>query len=199
MGGVAAAGQEDALERAERLAPHANVPLTAQLPPLPQEGLRELAGQLVARGVSGFFGTAGAHPDDAAKLGQFLAQAAPVPRHAAEEETLAACSTHTFFLREDMAYSDLLECSVDMADQVISAEDAGCEILQIHIGTLDDAYQFGLNADLMRLPVSLVADNLEALETALILYNGRAIIDRLTDLEEESVLPLAQGYNALVL
>ena len=82
---------------------------------------------------------------------------------------------------------------------MISAEAAGCEILQIHIGRLDDAYQFGLNADMMRLPVSLVADNVEALETALIYYNGRAIIDSLCDLDEETISTLAKGYNALVL
>ena len=52
---------------------------------------------------------------------------------------------------------------------------------------------------MMRLPVSLVADNVEALETALIYYNGRAIIDSLCDLDEETISTLAKGYNALVL
>lgn len=192
-------GREDLLDLAESLSPYAKVPLTVKLPPLPPEEADSLTGELLRRGVSGFFCGAGTSREGYAALAARLAASSLASPSAGEEEVLAACSDQTFFLREDMAYSPLLECSLDMADQVISAENAGCEILQIHIGSLDDAYQFGLNADMMRLPVSLVADNVEALETALILYNGRAIIDRLCDLEEDVIAALAKGYNALVL
>ncbi len=190
-------GEEDLLDLVEHLIPHARIPLAVCLPLLAPEELARLTRELLSRGVSRFYTAAGMGKEALLPLTSLFAQAFSLPP--AEEETLAACADQTFFLREDMAYSDLLECSVDMADQVISAEDSGCEILQIHIGSLDDAYQFGLNADMMRLPVSLVADNVEALETALIYYNGRAIIDSLCDLDEETISTLAKGYNALVL
>lgn len=199
--GFSSAGDwEDMLELAEKLAPYAHIPLTAKLPDLPPNLIGELTKLLLDRGISGFCCKPGTSPESLEVVKQLLQQDFPAPSQEEEEDSLlAACADQTFFLHEDMAYSQLLECSLDMADEVIAAEDDGCEILQIHIGSLDDAYHFGLNSDMMRLPVSLVADNGEALETALIYYSGRAIIDRLCDLDEEVLSALAKGYNALIL
>ncbi len=76
-------------------------------------------------GVSRFYTAAGMGKRPSSAHQPLLPKPFPSP---AEEETLAACADQTFFLGKTWLIPTCWSASVDMADQVISAEDSGCEI-----------------------------------------------------------------------
>jgi len=118
-----------------------------------------------------------------------------------DRETLvAACADQPFFLDNDhLEFSQPIECYFDMSDDIIAAEDEGCDVLAIHVRSVEGAYNLGLNAHMIRVPVCLTADSIEALEAALLYYVGRAMVDSLSDVEELSLRQLAEGYGAIVI
>ena len=63
---------------------------------------------------------------------------------------------------------------------------------------MDDAYNFALNAHMLHMPVSFLSDSEEALEMALLMYNGCAFVDSRSDLDERILERLAKGYGATV-
>lgn len=198
-------GIEPLLELVDKLAPHAIVPLMVTLDTsitaLSDTALEAFITDLLVHGINHIRCTADvpqAYKTQIKELEKAF-DSANRSVYEPEEASIAACSSQTFFLREDMVQSRPLQCHYDMCDDIINAEDDGCEILVVEVSTVDDAYQFGLNCHLSRVPIALISDSDEALETALLLYNGRAIIDYLSDVPDDVKDTLARGYNALIL
>ena len=86
-----------------------------------------------------------------------------------------------------------------MAEDFFQAEDSGCDVLCVEVDTLDDAYHLSLNSHLARLPIGLRSDSIEALDMALLLFNGRVLLDSRSQLEREELEELAARYGTLVL
>lgn len=101
-----------------------------------------------------------------------------------------------FFLEESFELSEPVECSVDMADDLLDAEDEGCEAILVHVKDVDDAYHFGINCHMAKIPVSIIADSAEALEMALLYYNGVAMIDSRTDADEDELKKISEAFGA---
>ena len=191
-----------------RLAPQANIPLLAK----PSAGLspdrvlspREFARtmeRLLLAGVTiagGCCQTTPAHIRELRRLlDSFDFSAVQIERD--EHEITAACDAQSFSLEEEFEFSDELRCSLDMSDEILEIEDRGEDVLLVRVHTAEDAHFFALNAHMARLPVAFVSDSEEALEMALVLYNGRAIIDSMSDLPREILERLAMGYGATVI
>ena len=51
---------------------------------------------------------------------------------------------------------------------------------------------------MLHMPVSFLSDSEEALEMALLLYNGCAFIDARSSIDESVLLNLAKGYGAIL-
>ncbi len=116
------------------------------------------------------------------------------------ETLVAACADQPFFLDPDhLEFSQPIPCYSDMSDDIIAAEDAGCDVLCVQVETVEDAYNLGLNAHMFRLPVCIAADSTEALEAALLYYVGRALVDSLSDIDPDQLQELAKGYGAIVI
>ena len=112
---------------------------------------------------------------------------------------LVLCSeTEVFYLDESYELSELIPCGLSMADNIMSEEDAGCDVLLVHLTTNEDAYCFSQSAHMAKLPVCFFAENEEALESGLIYYNGRTIIDARSGVPRESLETLAAGYGAIL-
>jgi len=115
------------------------------------------------------------------------------------DDTFVLCSEHNvFYLNEGFELSDPLTCSLDMTDTLRDAEDAGCDVISIHLTCPEDAHCFVQSAHMAKLPVSFFAETEEALEAGLILYNGRAMIDSRSEVTDEQMASLAAGYGAVV-
>ena len=85
-----------------------------------------------------------------------------------------------------------------MTDAILHAEEEGYDALLIHVENIDDAYHFGRNTHMLRQAACILAENEEALESALLQFNGRAIIDARSDVDDATMRALAKGYGALI-
>lgn len=199
-------------EQIRRMAPYAQVPLIVK-PNLEESGARgnaqttpeEFAASMkeaLDAGASIVGGCCGTTPAHIAALSEMLESydfaGRRLPRP--DPEDIIACSyDKTFFLTEDLEFSEPLSCEVDMTEDILEAEDQGWDAVLIEVPTPDDAYHFAQNAHMADLPVGFVSDNESALEMALIYYPGRALVSSsMTDLERDVLEKICEGYGALL-
>ena len=197
-------------EQLLRVAPYAQIPLIAK----PNAGLPDASGAYAltprafaedslsllragARILGGCCGTTPAHIAAMAEAVRgFDVNAHPIER--APDAIVVCNDADVFFLSEDFELSEPIACALDMTDAMMAAEDAGCDALCITVASNEDAHCFSLNAHMARLPVSFLAANEEALEEALIFFNGRAIVDSRSQVERTRLEELAAGYGAVL-
>ncbi|MCI5801999.1 MAG: homocysteine S-methyltransferase family protein [Oscillospiraceae bacterium] len=201
------AGPHAVLEALQAVEPYAVTPLIAKpsagLPGvepgyLSPEAMAGWTEKLFLSGARVLGGCCGSGPEHIRAMGQALhaLPAAPVPYH--DDNIIASTETEAFFLNEDLETSEPVECSVDMADALLAAAEPGCDAVCIHLKSVDDAHEFAGNAHLLHLPPAFLAETEEALESALIHYQGRAVIDSRSEVERDVLEALAQGYGALL-
>ena len=111
---------------------------------------------------------------------------------------LMAGATEPYFLDEYFDQSEPIDCRNDMSDELLELEESGADVATIRIETVDDAYDFALNAHMLHMPVSFLSDTEEALEMALLMYNGCAFVDSRSSIEEKTLASLAKGYGAVI-
>lgn len=196
--GVAAFGLDARTVTAEltaalsELLPYAKTPLFVRL----KNADENAYAALLRAGVDFVFA------DDAQyEAAQRAAQAARPVQHPPrpEDAPLLLCDTSgVYYLEEDFTLSEEIECSLDMAEEILEREDEGEDALCFHIETVDDAHFFGLNTHMMRGAVCILAEGAELLEIALAHYPGRALIDARSDVEEQALAALAAGYGAVI-
>lgn len=120
-----------------------------------------------------------------------------IPKEDAETICLASAA-EPYFLDEFFEQSPPVVCQRDMSDQLLETEAGGWDVVTVFIDSVDDATCFALNCHMLRRPVSFFSHREEALEMALLLYNGRALIDSRSLIQEETLAELAKGYGAII-
>lgn len=104
-----------------------------------------------------------------------------------------------FFLSPDnIEISEYIRCNSDMADKLLELSESSVDIIAIELLSYDDATLFSENAYMAQLPVMFRSDSKLTLETALILYNGRAAIDKTSAIDETDLAELAEKYGAIL-
>ncbi len=118
-----------------------------------------------------------------------------------DTETLfMSCETEAFYLTDDnLLFSEPIRCQYDMAADILAAEELGCDVLNFHVETLEDAENFAANAHMIRMPICITAHDEVALELALMEYNGRAFVDISSEVSHADLHALARGYGAVIL
>ena len=198
-------------QQLERLAPYARLPLIAKpsagLPnpetgayPLSPRDFSQRTHRLLGAGARILGGCCGTTPEHIAAMGQALREFdwSTAPARWEQDGILVCSGTDVFFLDEDFELSEPLACTLGMEDELLAAADAGCDVISIHVGSNEDAFCFSQNAHMARLPVSFLAENEEALEEALIYYNGRALVDSRSEVERARLEELCAGYGAVL-
>lgn len=115
-----------------------------------------------------------------------------------EASIVTACSSDVFVLEEGFEYSEPLACELDMSEAILQVEDHSNDVLLVRIAHMDDAVHFSINAHMARLPVGFSSDNENALEMALALFNGCAVIDSISEIPRSVLQRLADEYGAHV-
>lgn len=116
-----------------------------------------------------------------------------------EEQLVLANYLQPFFITADnLEYSQSLECSNDMSDELLELNDTNTDAIMIELFSYDDAVMFSENAHMATLPVIFHSESRIALDTALFLYDGRAMIDKNCEIEEYVLEDLAQRYGAIL-
>lgn len=92
-----------------------------------------------------------------------------------------------------------IECSPNLLEDIIAAEDDPVGAVKIAILERDDVEIFGEDQYAIREALCLWSDVPELLEGALRLFQGRAFYDGTGDLEPEDLEPLVKKYGLIVL
>ena len=192
----------------EEIAPYAKVPIIVRPRAgedfdkllSPQEMAEQMKG-LLQRGATILGGCCYTTPEHIEAIGRMMQtfDFSAVRRQREDEDTiLMAGATEPYFLDEYFEQTEPVYCRRDMSDELLELEESGADVATIRIETVDDAYNFALNAHMLHMPVSFYSDSEEALEMALLMYNGCAFVDSRSELDEQVLDALAKGYGATV-
>lgn len=198
-------GPEDMKPLVERIAPYAKIPLIAKPnagePPLTAVQFSDRCAALMRRGIQIIGGCCGTDPEYIALLRRMV-DAFDVERVVIPpaDYDIVVASRNVYYLDGSMEFSQSVTCSVDMANSLLEATEESCDAVLVHLDTPDDGYQFSQNAHMIDLPVAFESESIEALENALLHYQGKALIASTnSELEKEELERIAARYGAVVI
>ncbi|MDR2933412.1 MAG: homocysteine S-methyltransferase family protein [Oscillospiraceae bacterium] len=197
--GLSGAGHTDGVSRVlDALRLQAQIPLIA---PLDRRDPAMSACNFLEAGAGLLICGAGMPDDKMGALRELIRERPCKERARPESADTALClcdGAGLYYLNEGFSLSDPLTCSLDMAPDILEAENLGADALLLHIETPEDADFFSRNTDIIRGPVCLRAQSAEVLELALAAYCGRAIVDARSNIRRDDLDDLARAYGGIV-
>lgn len=122
-----------------------------------------------------------------------------LPDEERETAITLADEHQAFFLEPDTTeISDGIPCDANLDEILSDISEEPVDILKIEINTPDDAMAFISNAHMATLPIMFSCEDDISLLLALMLYQGRALIDSECELEPETVEKAADKYGAIL-
>lgn len=116
-----------------------------------------------------------------------------------EEQFILANNNQVFFITPDnLETSEPITCDLDMVEKILELNETSIDVITIELFSYDDALLFYENSKMARLPIMLKSDSKIALETALLLYDGRPLVDSNCALEDDVLKSLAEKYGAVL-
>ena len=85
-----------------------------------------------------------------------------------------------------------------MTDELLQLEEENYDVILVNVDSVDDARDFAQNAHMANLPICFSSHNDSALRLALLLYNGRAMVDSHSSIEPEELGKIAKKYGAVI-
>lgn len=110
-----------------------------------------------------------------------------------------ATGTAACFVTRTVDVGEEIECSPDLMEDIIAAEDNPVGAVKISILEQDDVDIFAQHQYAIREALCLWSDVPELLEAALRVYQGRAFYDGTGELEPEDLARLSKKYGLIVL
>lgn len=116
------------------------------------------------------------------------------------DSVMLANERSAFFLEHDTTeISPPIECNAGMGEDLIAVcGEGGFDVLNIQINSPDDALDFADNAHMATLPVMFSGDDEIAMKLAVMLYQGRALIDGTSLIDPEELKNTARKYGAVI-
>ena len=106
---------------------------------------------------------------------------------------------NVFFLEADTTeISPPIQCQPNMEEIIYDTCKSEYDILRVEVNSIDDAVDFARNSHMSALPVMFISEDITALETALMLYQGIALIDSSTLIPENELEEMCKKYGAAV-
>lgn len=181
--------------------PNAGIPmwndgkLEGYLPPNQFAAEMRVLMQAGARIVGGCCGSTPAHIK---ALAQIVKEFAP-PEIPEEPDCFAATNEReAFFLGDDIIFSEPIECSSSLDEDLIDLDDEQVNAALVEINSLDDVALLCENSIMTKLPIAVHCDQLTVLDAALRYFQGRLIIDSDCQIDTELMEPLATKYGAII-
>lgn len=166
----------------------------------PREFAQEMK-LLVEAGASILGGCCGTTPAHIRELHRLLETMDPQCIHQPPEEAdcyAAAIESEAFFLSDNMVFSEPIECSPCLADDLIDLDDERVNVALVEIQSIDDAHLLAETGHMSRLPIAVQAETLPILEAALRYFQGRLIVSSDCSLERSHMEPIVNKYGAIL-
>ena len=186
-------GAQDMLLHIERISPYARIPIIAK----PNAGLPEtvngkslftqtpeefarLSRLLRDVGASMLGGCCGTTPMHIKALSEELSGLGALKPVCEEgdETIIVTTANEVHFLSRAFDLSKEIECGSDMDMEIMDAEGDGVSAIKISLSSRDDLEFFEENAYLIKLPVLIDTQDIDLLESAARLYQGRLMFDK---------------------
>lgn len=115
------------------------------------------------------------------------------------ENLVLSNENQVFNLKYDILdFSKPIKCSLDMSDKFLQIEGQPEDIITIELVSPEDGMLFGLNQHMTKLPICFLSDNEIALKTALMLFNGKALIDKNSSIENQILINICNKYGSVL-
>lgn len=116
-----------------------------------------------------------------------------------EDAIMLANEREAFFLEPDTTeLSEPVSCEANMDEILCDLSQESFDVLRIEINSPDDAVAFTENAHMATLPVMFTCEDDISVMLALMLYQGRALIDSTCTLDEETIRKATEKYGAVI-
>lgn len=110
----------------------------------------------------------------------------------------AAVESEAFFLSDDLVLSVPVECSYDIAEDLIDLDDENINSILIMLNSSDDVSLLAAQGGFSRLPVAVNSNDLTTLEAALRYFPGRLIVDTHCEIPYDEICSLSSRYGAIL-
>ena len=194
--GISSDDPDTLVDGVKRLKPFARIPLAVR----PESGALsdEIITELLNAGTDVFIGL----DDECHTRFQNIVSAKKyTPAYVEYEDcVMLANERSAFFLEHDTTeISEPLECNAGMGEDLIAVcEQGGYDVLKIQVNSPDDALDFADNAHMATLPVMFSGDDEIAMKLAVMLYQGRALIDGTSLIDSDELKKTAGKYGAVI-
>lgn len=176
--GITAETEDILIDAVCRLVQFARIPVFADLS-------ERAVGELKKAGVTAEF-----------KSGYMLCS---IPSDEKETALMLANERQAFFLEADTTeISESIPCEANMDETLCDISQEAFDVLKIEINSPDDAMAFIQDAHMATLPVMFSCEDDISLMLALMLYQGRALIDRECTLDAETIEKAIKKYGSVV-
>lgn len=203
-------GPQRIAEEIKKIQPYAKIPLIAKPnaghpnPIIPNfydmspTAMKESMKEALDAGASVIGGCCGTTPEHIKAMRELLDNySMPKLEYNQSSDILLADEKQFFSLDPSLTeFSEPIVCESDMADLLLDISDA--DIILVSVNSEDDGWNFSQNAHFANLPVCFVSSSAAALENALLLYNGRAMVDKHSVIEEAALIKLCKKYGAVL-
>ena len=194
--GITADDNDTLVEGIRRIKPYAQIPLAV----CPKNGSltdSEIT-ELLETGTDVFIGL---DSDSQTRFQNIVSKEGWTPSETEYIESLMLANERSaFFLEHDTTeISEPIECNAGMGEDLVAAcEAGGIDVLRIQINSPDDVLDFADNAHMATLPVMFSGDDEIGMKLAVMLYQGRALIDRNSLIDPDELKKTAQKYGAVI-
>lgn len=194
--GISSDDHDTLLEGVKRIRPYAQIPLAVR----PKSGTftDEQISELLQVGADVFIGL---DSETSTRFQNIISdENFRMPEIECEDSLMLANERSAFFLEHDTTeISAPIECNAGMGEDLIAAcDNSGYDVLKIQINSPDDALDFADNAHMATLPVMFSGDDEIAMKLAVMLYQGRALIDGTSLIDPEELKKAARKYGAVI-
>jgi len=204
-------GPKSISEQIKQISAHAGVPIIAKpnagVPMWnspanegylsPEEFADEMR-ELMQAGARIVGGCCGATPAHIKALATVMREFAPLPVPEEPDSFAAAIEREAFFLGDDIIFSEPIECTSSLGEDLIDLDDEQVNAALVQVNSLDDVMLLCENSAMTRLPIAVRCDQLTVLDAVLRYFQGRLIIDSNCQIETELMEPFAAKYGAII-
>ncbi len=110
----------------------------------------------------------------------------------------ASIYDEVFFLNDYITLTQKIYCSINLSDILIDYEDEMVNALLVCITNKDDADYLIEALPFVKLPVAINCHEPDILEYVLKRFNGRAIVDSTSDMNETKLKEISNKYGAII-